>query len=168
MHRFRLPAIVGGCLVLSVGGFACGSDRSARDVTSRDRPTNIVSNADIRRTKPATPERTVLTWAQAVQFSDLAAVDASYTDRVRRAVTPARLRDAAKVVSSVLGRPEIVNVSVEGRDARVRVALVSYTGDGRRAQQPATLALHLEDGRWRLDDAALLLDTAAAMRRAHG
>ena len=151
-----------------MAGLACGSDRSTGIGETRPRPTNIVSNADIRRTEPATPERTILTWAQAVQFGDLAAVDSAYTARVRRALPPGRLRRAAKVVSSLLGHPEIVNVSRRGRSARVRVALVSYDAEGRRVLQPLTLPLRMQDGRWLIDDPALLLDTAAAIRRAAG
>ncbi|MEA2194910.1 MAG: hypothetical protein QOG42_1344 [Solirubrobacteraceae bacterium] len=179
MQRYRLPALAGACLVLSVGGFACGSDRSARDVPvapaaagrpgqAGDQPTNIVSNADIRRTRPHSPGRSILTWAQAIQFEDLPAVDAAYTRRVRRTATVARLQAAAKVIAAQLGRPEIVNTAVRGTRARVRVALISYAGDGRRSEQPTTFGLRREDGRWRLDDAALLLDTAAALRRQTG
>jgi hypothetical protein len=72
------------------------------------------------------------------------------------------------VVAAQLGRPEIVNTAVRGTRARVRVALISYAGDGRRSEQPTTFGLRREDGRWRLDDAALLLDTAAALRRQTG
>lgn len=147
-----------------MAGFACGSDRSARDAA----PTTLVGEVDIRRTAPATPERAILMWAQAVQFGDLAAVESAYTRRVREAVSPARLRGSAAVVSAALGRPEIVFVSVGRQRARVRVALVSYDADGRRSEQPTTFHLRREDGRWRLDDADLLLDTAAALRRAGG
>ena len=145
-----------------MAGFACGADRSARDAA----PTNLVGEVDIRRTAPATPERAILLWAQAVQFGDLAAVESAYTRRVREAVSPARLRAAAAVVSAALGRPEIVFVSLGQQRARVRVALVSYDADGRRSVQPTTFLLRREGGRWQLDDADLLLDTAAALRRA--
>ena len=155
---------------MSMAGFACGSDRSSggAETKPRLRPTNIVSNADIRRTKPATPERTILTWAQAIQFGDLTAVEAAYSARVRRTVPPERLRRAAKVISSLLGHPEIVNVSRQGDSARVRVALVSYDAEGKRVLEPTTFPLRLEDGRWLIDDSALLLNTAAAIRRAAG
>jgi hypothetical protein len=175
MQRTRTLAVAAGCLMLSTVGFACGSDRSARDTTpapvattrsAPERPTNIVGNDDIRRTRPGTPERTIMTWAQAVQFGDLAAVRSAYSARVRRATSDSRLDAAAKQVSSILGRPEIVAPIVTGKRARVRVALVSFDAQGRRSQQPTTFVLRLEQGRWRLDDARLLLDSAAAMRRA--
>lgn len=177
MDRTRSLAVAGGCLVLSLAGFACGSDRSERDASPpataatapqapAAAPTNIVSNDDIRGTKPGTPERSIMTWAQAVQFGDLAAVRSAYTRRVRDAIGVARLDAAAKQVSSILGRPEVVTPIVSGERASVRVALVSFDAQGARSQQPTTFVLRLEDGQWRLDDARLLLDAAAAMRRA--
>ncbi len=131
-------------------------------------PTNLVSNANIRATKTGTPARSILTWAQAVQYSDLSAVRAAYADRVRSAVPVARMNAAAKLVSSFLGRPEIVNSRDRGTQARVRVALISFDSAGRRSQQPTTFSLRRENGRWLLDDADLLLDSAAAVRRAAG
>ena len=175
MHRLRFPAIVGACLLLSMTGFACGSNRPARDAqtststtaAAAEQPlTNLVSNGDIRRTKFGTPERAIMKWAQAVQFDDPAAVRAAYSERVRDRVSLARMYAAAKLVSSLLGRPEIVNSTVRNTDARIRVALISYDGTGRRSQQPTTFRLVKEDGRWRFDDAELLLETAAQLRRA--
>ena len=176
MDRTRSLAVAGGCLALSLAGFACGSDRSAQDTSPPTTatasqapvtaPTNIVGNDDIRRTKPGTPERSVMTWAQAVQFGDLAAVRSAYTRRVRDAVGAARLDAAAEQVGSILGRPEIVTPLIDGDRARVRAALVSFDAKGARSQQPTTFVLRLEEGQWRLDDARLLLDAAAAMRRA--
>jgi len=158
-----------------MAGFACGSDRSARDVatspatpTGAAAPTNIVSNPDIRSTQPGTPGRAIMTWAQAVQFGDLDAVRAAYSSRVRKAVSIERMNAAAELVSSLLGRPEIVNTVVQGTRARVRTALVSFDGTGRRTQQPTTVRLRRENGRWLLDEAALLLDSAADVRRAAG
>ena len=175
MERIRSLAVAAGCLILSTVGFACGSDRSERDTapaaparTAPERPTNIVGNDDIRRTTPGTPQRSIMTWAQAVQFGDLAAVRSAYSARVRRTVGDARIDAAAREVAAVLGRPEIVAPIVTGNRARVRVALLSFDAQGRRYQQPTTFVLRREDGRWRLDDARLLLDAAAAMRRAPG
>ncbi len=172
MSGIRSLAIVGGCLLLSMAGFACGSDRSPRDaappVTSRDTQdtlTNIVSNEDIRRTKPGTPERTILSWAQAVQFGDVRAVRAAYTERVRESVPIARLHAATKQIASLLGRPEIVSPMVQGSIATVRVALISYDSKGKRSVQPTTFRLRQENRRWLLDDASLLLESAAALRR---
>jgi hypothetical protein len=155
-------------------GFACGSDRDPRDAapaTSASRgapPTNIVSNANIRSTRPGTPQRAIMTWAQAVQYGDLASVREAYTQRVRGAVPLARMNAAAKLVGSLLGRPEIITTILDGPRARVRTALVSFGAGGQRSQQPTTFLLRREGGRWLLDDAALLLDSAAAMRRAAG
>ena len=177
MDRTRTLAVAGGCLVLSAAGFACGSDRSGADTpppttataptAPAAAPTNIVGNDDIRRDEARVrPERAVMTWAQAVQFGDLAAVRSAYTRRVRDAVGAARLDAAAKQVGSILGRPEIVTPLIDGDRARVRAALVSFDAKGARSQQPTTFVLRLEEGQWRLDDARLLLDAAAAMRRA--
>lgn len=171
MLRLRLAVLVAICVILSMAGFGCGADRSERDAASRPAAaaqTNIVSNADIRRTRPGTPERSILTWAQAVQFRDLAAVRAAYTERVRRAVTIQRMYAATRTVGSLLGRPEIVNSKVRGTLARVRVALISFGASGERTQQPITFSLRREDGQWLLEDAGLLLDSAAALRRLSG
>ncbi|MDX6678667.1 MAG: hypothetical protein QOE31_2719 [Solirubrobacteraceae bacterium] len=156
--------------------FACGSDRSPTDTAplpavttaaaAGDVPTNIVSNADIRATKPQTPQRTIMTWAQAVQFGDVTAVRESYTERVRKTVPRARLEDAAGRIGSLLGHPQIVATFMRGPDlALARVGLVSYAAGGRSSTQPTTFRLRRENGRWLLDDARLLLDTAAALRR---
>ena len=172
MPRIRLLIILGGCLVLSLAGFACGADRSERDGASKAAagppPTNLVTNAAIRRTTPRTPERTILTWAQAVQFGDVRSARAAYAPRVRRAYSDARLDGDAERIGALLGRPEIVNKTVLDGLALVRVVLVSYAADHTRHEQPTTFALRQVDGRWLMDDVRLLLDTAAALRRLDG
>lgn len=136
--------------------------------TAKTAATNIVGPADIRRTRPGSPERAILLWAQAVQFGDLASVRSAYSKAVRAAVSPTRINAASRVVSSLLGRPEIVGHVVRGTRARVRAAIISYDAGGGRSIQPETFRLRREDGHWRLDDAALLLDSAAAIRRSNG
>jgi len=169
--RLRLTVVAATCLILSMAGFGCGADRSERDAAPRPAAaaqSNIVSNADIRRTPPGTPERSILTWAQAVQFRDVAAVRAAYTERVRRAVTIQRMYAATRSVGSLLGRPEIVNSAVRGTLARVRIALISFGASGERTQQPTTFSLRRENGQWLLDEAGLLLDSADALRPSSG
>jgi len=181
-----------------MAGFACGSDRSASDLAqppdrsasdaaqppdrsasdvrqppsagsgAKPAPTNIVSNADIRRTRPGTPARSIMTWAQAVQYGDLPAVESAYTQRVREMVGLRRVSAAARLVSSLLGKPEIVRATVRGTVALVRVALVSFDAADRRFVQPTTFRLRRERGVWLLDEAGVLLDSAAALRRAAG
>lgn len=180
MRGIRSLAIVGACLVLSMAGWACGADRSPDDdvvatgtatdstATAATKPSNIVTNADIRRTQPGTPARALVTWAQAVQFGDVASVREAYTARVRAAISRPRMDSAVRTVGQVLGRPEIVTPIIRGDVARVRTQLVSYDAESRRSLQPATFSLRREQGQWLLDDARLLLDSAAAMRRAAG
>lgn len=170
MRRFRSAAIAGGCLILSMAGFACGSDRAERVVgpPPQAAKTNIVGNDSIRATRAGSPERAIMTWAQAVQFGDGAAVRSAYSAKVRRAVTGARIAAAVEQVGALLGQPEIVNTLRRGKRAFVRVALISYDGAGRRTQQPVTLDLRKDGARWLLDDAELLLETAAALQRSRG
>lgn len=175
MRPTRSYLLVVSCLLLSMAGFACGDsgpqDSTVSTVTTpaggRDlSATNILTNEDIRSTKPRTPERRVVEWAQAVQFGDIAAVRASYTPRVRALVSDERFDAASDRVSSALGKPEFVRpIFFRGSFALVRVRLVSFGADGTRNEQPATFRLRKENGRWLLDDASLLLDTAAALQR---
>jgi len=173
MPRLRSFAIVAGCLGLSLVGFACGDapprDKVTTSTTPADRrltPTNIITSKDIRATKPGTPERKIMEWAQAVQFGDTRAVRAAYTTRVRNRVPLARFIAATDQVAAALARPEFVRpIYFRGTYALVRVMLVSFGGDGQRSEQPTTFRVHRENGRWLLDDASLLLDTAAALQR---
>ena len=180
MARSRQAAVIAGCLALSIAGFACGSDRSnttqttaatsttGTSTTAIDRParlTNIVSSADIEKTASRTPERTILRWAQAVQFGDVNGVRLAFSRRIRAAIPSSRLAAATREVGALLGKPVIVSRRVRGDLALVEVELVSYGSDGKRSTQPTTMRLRREDGRWMLDDERLLLDTAAALRQ---
>lgn len=129
-------------------------------------PSNLVTNEDIKRTTPGTPARTVMTWAQAIQFGDVVSARRSYSAAVRKKYSLGRLDSAAREVGSLLGKPEIVTPLIRADEALVRVQLVSYGPRGQRSQQPTTFRLRREDGQWMIDDVGLLLETAEALRRA--
>lgn len=173
MSRVRTAGVIVVCLLLSLAGFACGSDRdSARpDATTRGPSTapesrNLVANADIKRTRAGSPERSVLTWAQAVQFGDVSSARRAYSSGLRGRISSGRLDSAAREVGALLGKPEIVTSIIQRDRALVRTALVSYDERGTRNVQPTTFRLRREASRWMIDDAGLLLDTAEALRRA--
>jgi hypothetical protein len=155
-------AVVAG-LAASLFVAACGGARATAPITPPPAlgPTpNLLTADDIAHAK-AGPERTVLEWAQAVQFSDPRTVLDLFTSRAVTTGGRTRITEAVLDIGGKLGRPEIVASDPVGPNLRrIRAFLVSY--DATRApvyRQPVTFDLAQRQGRWQLADATVLLRT---------
>jgi hypothetical protein len=131
---------------------------------------NLVTVGDVSRTPRGSPQRMVLIWAQAIQFSDPRTVMQTYLPDEVAKVGAARIARAVRRIGPSLGRPQFVQTTLFGaRRARVRAFLVSYDSTRRAtAHEPVTFDLVRRGTTWRLEDATLLLDTYSDVVRAAG
>lgn len=169
-------AIIGSGLAASLFVVSCGGSK-ATGPTSPPRAVgtapNLVTQNDVRRATPGSPQRAVLEWAQAIQFTDPRTVIASYTPAAVKQASAGAIRHAVFEIGAGLGRPEVVGVtSLGARRVRVRGFLISYDPRRRPAlRQPVTFDLVRAGGHWLLSDPALLLRTGrdeAAVRSGQG
>jgi hypothetical protein len=171
--RWWTVVVVVTGLVASLTVAACGGARATAPVTPPPQlaaSPNLITTDDINTKPVSTPERTVLEWAQAIQFSDPRTVLSLYTPEAIADGGRRRIEDAVLDIGASLGRPEFVQVdAVEPKLERVRGFLVSY--DANRApvyRQPVTLNLVLRADGWKLNDATVLLRTHADLIRQRG
>ena len=164
-HRSTVIVLLLG-LVSSLGVLSCGDSKKETPVTqppALGADPNIISDDDVSEAATGSPERTVMEWAQAVQFSDARAVAETYDPRVVERVGAARIARAARDVGSQLGRPEFVETVRETPDAGRHPRLHRLLRRRARAHGPA--AGHLRPRARRRALAARRRGPAARHRR---
>jgi len=172
---FALLAVL-GTVSITVAG--CGNDRESEPVvegsppapgtstTGSPLPPNIVTEVQVQRAKPRSPDRSVLLWWQAIQFQDASSVLDYTTPRVLRTFGRGRLTRLTRAVGPALGGLEVVHTRVYGKRATSRAAILTYErGEPKRtATLPFSLQLALEQGRWKVDDVRYLNTLARSFK----
>jgi hypothetical protein len=125
-------------------------------------PANLLTETDLKRAPTRSPQRALLEWFQAIQYSDLRGV--------RRLSSSAATKDLdlaaiLKLAGPGFARPQIRDVNVEGDRATVRLLLLSYEGGTGEVAiaQPTTIPLRRVGDAWVVSDLTLLVSSADAI-----
>jgi hypothetical protein len=131
------------------------SNVDASDVVKTFPPT-IVTEGDIRATKPDSPQRALLEWWQAFQFGDLAAVEDLTSSATLDAIGKKELADA--VLRLGLSGIAILGEDGSGSESTVRVGLLNFqpSESGKVPKKPTSstpeaFTMTKENGSWLFD-----------------
>lgn len=139
----------------------CGGSSSTPSTTTgqEEQPGQTVSEAQISRAAPASPERTVLAWWRDVQLNDPEDARDLY-------LTPPTLPNLAGQFNFVAGElaGTVKVVSTERRDKGVVARVKWKRPDG--GTELVTLRLREEGGEWKLLDTRFLDEMVTQMQKA--
>jgi hypothetical protein len=176
----RLQALVAAvCALLSFVAVACGGSSSHGPTTATTRATgaypNLVLPDEVAKVPADSPMHTVLAWFEAIQFRDVARVQALTAGSGVIHLSMTDLARAVKQVGPALPRPQFVASRISGSTAYVYVLLINYApGSAQRASSaPATIVLDRAGPTWVVADVSVLFPRGAppygpAPRRAPG
>jgi hypothetical protein len=129
---------------------------------------NLVTMADIERTPPDSPERTVLSAYQAIQYVDLEGLRDLIDPAVLARTDAEALAKDVRLVGSTLGKPDVANTRAAGSELRARIVVTAYAPGATKPLFATTETLRLRNvrGRWLLADLDFLTRPAADLRSA--
>lgn len=173
-------------LALGAGVAGCGSGGGdgtsrttgdARSPADRDQQVDdatdalvpyLVATRDVERTKPHTPERTLVVFWQAVQFRNATKAYALVSESARADVTRREFeRDITFASTGFNSWPHVFHRDRTGGRADLAVNLLFYGENSKvTAITPLTFTLVNEGGAWRLADLGYFTKKAAEGRRA--
>jgi hypothetical protein len=136
-------------------------------------PPNIVTDGDVAAEKKGTPERALLEWWQAYQFTDLDAVFALTSSRTIDALGKRNLEELVLTRGPGLQGIEVLGTTVSGDRATLEVGLLTFQpnepGDPPprepTSSRPDTITMVRENGAWKFDQADYLQLQLDGLRR---
>jgi hypothetical protein len=133
-------------------------------------PPAIVTDGDIAAAKAGTPQRALLEWWQAYQFTDAAAVESLTAKATVDAVGAQQLERLVSLRGSTLQGIHILGTTRTGDTATVRAALLVFQAqDGgpppRTPTQatPAAFTMERQGGAWLFDQASFIEPKLASL-----
>jgi hypothetical protein len=162
------------CVLATVAGLACGDDSkdsastSATEAAAPAAPTNIISGQEIRAARAGSIDRALLRFFQAVQFQDFQAARELISLRQRRLLGRARLKNVIALVGPGLGKPQVLSVRREGREAVARVLVLGYAAGKAEPSttSPTTFMLVRRGKEWLVSDLSYLIHAAEDIAQA--
>lgn len=168
------PLFLACALITAIAVSAIGGEPSLpegpKGAQTLDRsaiPANIITVADVAGTGAGSPDRTLLSAFQAVQFRDVEGLRELTAPGTLARIGAARLKADVDLVGSALGKPFVTSRRATGSRANLRVIVGAYDGSSAQPRfiTTQTLSLRREQGRWLLTDLAFVTVPAADLRR---
>lgn len=133
-------------------------------------PPAIVTDGDIAAANAGSPQRALLEWWQAYQFTDAAAVESLTAKATVDAVGADQLEKLVSLRGSTLQGIHILGTTRSGDTATVRAALLLFQAqDGRPPPSapteatPATFTMERQGGVWLFDQASFIEPKLASL-----
>lgn len=170
----------GICVVLALGAFACGSEnddgerttaRTPQDSTARAELTAyLIKAGDVAETRPGSPERTLVRWWQAMQYSNFDEAYELLAPTQQREYTRRAFQRAAgyATVGGFYSKPEVVERRGQGSTSTLLVNLLVFEAGKIAGVAPTVFRLERVDDRWQLADLRFFESKAKEGRAADG
>ncbi len=156
-------ALAAGC---GVEGQDLTGDTTAAD-TSVPAPVPPVSSEDVAATEKGSPERTALQWWRDVQSRNTEAVEAAYTEKVRKDLPEGFPFSLVSYVAPLAGTATVSIESVEMKDENSDKATLYLSIDSLAPRIAGTVAIPMEKegGEWLISDSTFLTALAGAINQ---
>jgi hypothetical protein len=174
MRAARLSASMGDraaisvaaiCVLIALGAFACGSDSgdengttAGRTETASSAPAELtaylITARDLSRTRPGTPERSLLRWWQAMQYSSFDEAYDLLAPSLKRRYSLKQFEREARLatIGGFFSKPDLVERRGRGSNSTLLVNLLVYKKDKVTGVAPTVFHMQMVDDRWHLAD----------------
>ena len=179
LRSARVASFVAVVAALLMAGalLGCGSDDESSDEDNANLqqtfPPQVVRDSEIESQESGSPERALLEWWQAFQFSDAGAVVNATSQATLDAVGESELTELVKTRGQGLQGIEVLGASTDGNSASVRVGLLTFQPEREgapppttpTASKPTTFAMTKEGDEWVYDETAFLEPMLEGLKR---
>ena len=150
--------------LLVSGGSDDSGSTTAKAASEATLPPHVVRTSEIEAQPSGSPQRALLEWWQAFQFSDARTVISHTSQETVEALGEAQMEELVKTRGQGLQGIEVLSASEDGDAASVRAGLLTFqpAKEGApppkipTASRPTTVTMTKEDDEWRFSETALL------------
>ena len=175
--------IVGAALAVAVAVVVIGllvtgdsddsGSTSAKAASEATLPPHVVRTSEIEAQPSGSPQRALLEWWQAFQFSDAHTVISNTSQDTVEALGEAQMEELVKTRGQGLQGIEVLSASEDGDTASVRAGLLTFqpAKEGApppktpTASRPTTITMTKEDDEWKFNETALLQPMVEGLQR---
>jgi len=157
-----VAVVIVGLLV--TGGSDDSGSTSTKAASEATLPPHVVRTSEIEAQPSGSPQRALLEWWQAFQFSDARTVISHTSQETVEALGQAQMEELVKTRGQGLQGIEVLSASEDGDAASVRAGLLTFqpAKEGApppkipTASRPTTVTMTKEDDEWKFNETALL------------